>query len=83
MAIPDNKYNCIRPECHFDYKTFEYYLNSNSNPELMFKQEEEKYDYFEDWEKWQHMDDSYAPPISLEDSDNERIPPPNILTKKC
>jgi hypothetical protein len=82
MATLDKKYDCIRPECHFDYKVFEYYINSDSNPELLFEQKEETYDYFEDWGKWQHMDDSYRPPVSLEDVDNERIPPPNLLTKK-
>ena len=78
----DKKYDCIRPECHFDYKVFEYFINSDSNPELLFEQKEEKYDYFEDWGKWQHIDDSYNPPVSLKDVDNERIPPPNLLTKK-
>ena len=82
MATLDKKYDCIRPECHFDYKVFEYYVNSNSNPEILFKQEEEKYDYFTDWNNWKHIDDTYNPPIDLSDTGNERIPPPNFLTKK-
>ena len=53
--MTDPKYNCIRPECHHDVKSFDYYRGS-INPEQFFSEKEVEYDYFEDYEKWAHVE---------------------------
>ena len=53
--MPDPRFNCIRPDCHYDLKSFDYYRNPN-NPEEFFILEGVTYDYFEDYEKWNHVE---------------------------
>ena len=52
----DPKYNCIRPECHHDVKSFDYYRGSES-PEEFFITKGVTYDYWKDYEKWKHVED--------------------------
>ena len=62
--MPDPKYNCIRPECHHDVKSFDYYRGS-INPEQFFVEKEVVYDYYEDYEDgWKHVEDIPFDPIS-------------------
>jgi len=77
--MPDPRYNCIRPECHYDLKSFDYYRGS-VNPEQFFVQEEVVYDYFEDYDLWKHVE-SY-PYYPLEWGAGGTIPAPTLLTKR-
>ena len=77
--MPDPKYNCIRPECHHDVKSFDYYRGS-INPEQFFVEEEVVYDYFEDYEKWKHVEDIPYDPLDL--GPGGGVPAVSDLTKK-
>ena len=60
----DPKYNCIRPECHHDVKSFDYYRGS-INPEQFFVEKEVVYDYYEDYKDgWKHVEDIPFDPLS-------------------
>jgi len=53
----DKRYECVRPECHFDLKTQQYFSPANNpNPEPLFVREGITYSYPEDWEKWNHIE---------------------------
>lgn len=51
----DPKYNCVRPDCLYESKSFDYYRGS-VNPEQSFVLEGVTYDYFEDYESWNHVE---------------------------
>ena len=76
--MTESKYNCIRPECHYDMKSFDYYRGFVS-PEQFFIQEEIVYDYFEDYDKWKHVEAyPYYPMIGP----GNAVPAVTDLTKK-
>jgi len=76
--MTDPKYNCIRPECHHDVKSFDYYRGS-INPEQFFVEKEIEYDYFKDYEKWSHVEGFPFDPV---ENCGKGIPCVTDLTKK-
>ena len=76
-------YETVRPECHFDLKQFDYFVpakqsSSNSQIESKFTLVGITYDYFEDYETWNHVEG--VPPYPTTLGPGNHIPAPSVFT---
>ena len=76
-------YETVRPECHFDLKQFDYFVpakqaSSNSQIESKFTLVGITYDYFEDYETWNHVES--VPPYPTVLGPGNHIPAPSVFT---
>jgi len=70
-------YETVRPECHFDLKKIEYYVPSKSSTPP-FTKVDITYDYFEDYDLWNHVEQH--PPYPLHVGAGNAIPAPSKFT---
>ncbi len=83
----DKAYETVRPTCHYDIKKIDYFVPSSStskvDPEIIengFESEGVTYDYFEDYGKWEHVEEN--PPYPMDLGPGGVVPVPGVFTQE-
>lgn len=84
--VYDRAYETVRPTCHYDLKKIDFFSQGKIAPrddetiESTFKRVGVTYDYFEDYEKWAHVEAN--PPYPLEIGPGNAVPAPSPFTDR-